>query len=156
MFSLLSMPTAEGGTDRPNIEEHFLWAVLCGTFNRNKAVFRIPVRPVAISVRNEAAAANFLGYPKRNLERFRNQRVSQALAREMFVNAQSSQQDQREIIRGQAANVLFGQAIAGYARSCQRKVAKDSVRRGFIDSYIGYADGTLLLVRPGMALEVIV
>jgi hypothetical protein len=87
MFSLLSMPTAEGGTDRPNIEEHFLWAVLCGTLNRNKAVFCIPIHPVAISIRNEAAAANFLGYPKRNLERFRNQRVSQTLARETFVNA---------------------------------------------------------------------
>jgi hypothetical protein len=83
--SLLSMPTAEGGTDRPNIEEHFPRAVLCSTLNRNKAVFRIPVRPAAISVRNEAAAANFLGYPKRNLERFRNQRVSRALAHELSI-----------------------------------------------------------------------
>ena len=52
--------------------------------------------------------------------------------------------------------MLFRQEIAGYARSRQCEVAQNRTRCGFLKSNIGDADRTLLLVRPGMALQVIV
>lgn len=83
------LPTLERHTNRPYVEKHPLRTTFGGTLQGDETIPRIPIDPVSVCVRNEAATSHIIGDSKCDLEDFGNERVSEAFARKSAVHCKS-------------------------------------------------------------------
>lgn len=82
--------------------------------------------------------------------------MAETSAAETFINGQPGQQNQRQIVGRQAAYIFLWKFVARNAGGGQREIAEHSMGRRFINGNIGDSNRDLLLIRPGVAPQIIV
>jgi DNA-binding transcriptional ArsR family regulator len=140
----------------PYIQEHLLRAVLFGSFNRNEPITCVPSSFVAVRIRDDAATADIIRNPQNGLECFGNQCLAETPAAETLVNGQPGRQNQKQIVRRQAAYIFLWQFVARNAGCGQREIAEHGTGGCFINGNIRYPNRDLLLIGPGVAPQIIV
>jgi predicted AlkP superfamily phosphohydrolase/phosphomutase len=86
-----SMSTLRGKRrpDRTDIQKHPLWPALRRALNCDKAIFCVPTGSVRVRISDDTAAANLIGHPQADMERFRNQGMPEPAAGESPIYSQS-------------------------------------------------------------------
>jgi len=90
---------AHRGPDGTHIQKHSLRPAFRSAVYGHETVSRIPADPVAVSIRDDCAAADFTCRAQTNVEGLRNQSMSQPAAGEAMIHRQTRQQDQRSAAR---------------------------------------------------------
>src|SRR5438046_10732953 len=74
--------------------------------------------------------------------------MSESSASEPLVNGEPRQQNQRQIVGRQPADILLRKCIPWHACRSQREVTEHGSRSTLIDGHIAHADRELLLIVP--------
>src|SRR5437016_3997966 len=148
--------TLERHTNRSYVEKHPLRTTLGGTLQGDETIPRIPIDPFSVCVRNDAAASYIIGDSKCDPEDFGNERVSEAFARKSAVYRESRQQNQRQFVWRKAAHIFLWEGVPWHTCRRDSEISNHDEQSPFVDRHISHTDGAFLLIRPGMALQIIV
>ncbi len=73
------------------VKEHPLWRALGRSLNRHKAVLLVPADPFPVCICDDASATDFICNAEADTECFRNQRMSESMAREPPIHGKPGQ-----------------------------------------------------------------
>ena len=141
--------TLERHANRSLVEKHPLRATLRGTLKGDETIPSIPIDPVSVCVRNDAAASHIIGDSKCDLEDFGNERVPEAFARKSAVY-RKGQQNQRQFVWRKAAHIFLWEGVPWHTCRRESEISNHAEWGPFIDRHISHTDGALLLIRPRM------
>jgi hypothetical protein len=148
--------TLERHTNRSYVEKHPLRTTLGGTLQGDETIPGIPTDPVSVCVRNDAAASHIIGDSECDLEDFGNERVSEAFARKSAVYRKSCQQNQRQFVWRKAAHIFLWEGVPWHTCRRESEISNHAERRPFVDRHVSHTNGAFLLIRPCVALQIIV